>query len=77
EGIKAVGNRYTPTRNVEIPSGPVREFMTRDLVTVTGRKDVQEVAKIMLSNDIEQVPLMSGDSLAGIVLDEDIIRSLV
>src|SRR6056297_3534530 len=37
EGIKAVGGRYMPTRNVEIPVEPVREFMTADLVTVTER----------------------------------------
>jgi len=76
EGIKAVGNRYLPTRNVEIPVEPVGEFMTADVVTVTGRRTVQEVARQMLNRDIEQIPLVSGDKLVGIVRDVDLLTAL-
>jgi len=76
EGIKAVGNRYMPTRNVEFPDGPVSEFMTADLVTVGGRRSAREVAQIMIEEDIEQVPLVSGDELAGIVRDVDLLGAL-
>ena len=76
EGIKAVGNRYFPTRNVEIPREPVSTFMTEDLVTVSGRKTAQEVAKLLLSNDIEQVPLIDGGALAGVVRDVDLLRGV-
>jgi len=76
EGIKAVGNRYFPTRNVEIPREPVETFMTGDLVTVSGRKTAREVARLLLSNDIEQVPLVEGGSLAGIVRDVDLLRGV-
>jgi CBS domain-containing protein len=76
EGIKAVGNRYFPTRNVEIPREPVESFMTDDVVTVSGRKTAQEVARLLLSNDIEQVPLIDGGSLAGIVRDVDLLRGV-
>ncbi|AZH24096.1 CBS domain-containing protein [Haloplanus aerogenes] len=76
EGIKAVGNRYFPTRNVEIPREPVETFMTDDLVTVSGRKTAQEVARLLLSNDIEQVPLVEGGSLTGIVRDVDLLRGV-
>lgn len=76
EGIKAVGNRYLPTRNVEIPEEPVREYMSADLVTVGKTRTVQEAARTMISNDIEQVPLVSGDELTGIVRDMDLLRAV-
>jgi CBS domain-containing protein len=76
ESIKAIGARYLPTRNVEIPAAPVREFMTPDVVTVTKRRTAREVAQTMLTNDIEQVPLVSGDSLVGIVRDVDLLAGL-
>ena len=76
EGIKAVGNRYFPTRNVEIPREPVSTFMTDDLVTVSGRKTAKDVAKLLLSNDIEQVPLIDGGALAGVVRDVDLLRGV-
>jgi CBS domain-containing protein len=76
EGIKAVGGRYLPTRNVEIPDEPVREYMSADLVTVAKTRTVQEAARTMISNDIEQVPLVSGDQLVGVVRDMDLLRAV-
>jgi len=77
ESVKAVGNSYLPTRNVELPTGPVTEFMTADLITVGGRRTAREVAGTMIDSDIEQVPLVSGDDLAGIVRDMDLLEALV
>lgn len=77
EGIQAVGNAYVPTRNVEIPQEPVREFMTADPVTMTKRRTAREAAQAMLHHDIEQLPLVSGDSLAGVVRDVDLLRALL
>lgn len=76
ESIKAVGNRYLPTRNVEIPAAPVREFMTEDVVTVSRSKTAKEAAQVMLRNDIEQIPLVSGDELTGIVRDINLLEAL-
>jgi len=76
EGIKAVGNRYMPTRNVEIPNGPVREFMTADLVTVGSTRPVTEAAQLMIEHDIEQLPVVSGGDLDGIVQDMDLLEAL-
>ncbi|MFB6167939.1 MAG: CBS domain-containing protein [Haloferacaceae archaeon] len=76
EGIKPTGNRYLPTRNVEIPAEPVREFMTEDVQTVTRRKDAHEAARLMMREDIEQLPLVSGGSLAGVVRDVDLLGAL-
>jgi IMP dehydrogenase len=76
EGIKAVGGRYMPTRNVEIPVEPVREFMTDDVVTVSKRRTAREAAQLMIEYDIEQIPLVSGDELVGIVRDVDLLEGL-
>ncbi|WP_232688706.1 CBS domain-containing protein [Halobacterium zhouii] len=76
ESIKAVGNSYLPTRNVEIPVEPVRGFMTDEVVTVTRRRTAREAAQTMLKNDIEQIPLVSGDELVGIVRDVDLLAGL-
>ena len=76
EGIKAVGNRYLPTRNVEIPDEPVSEYMTADVVTVTSKRTARDAAQMMLNNDIEQIPLVTGDELAGIVRDIDLVGGL-
>ncbi|WP_435360098.1 CBS domain-containing protein [Haloarchaeobius sp. DFWS5] len=76
EGIKAVGNRYLPTRNVEIPAEPVSEFMTDDLITVSTKKTAKETAKLLIRHDIEQIPMVSGDQLVGIVRDINIVEAL-
>lgn len=76
EGIKATGNRYLPTRNVEIPLEPVAEFMTNGLITVTSKRTARDAAQEMITNDIEQIPLVQGDSLAGIVRDVDLLEAL-
>jgi len=75
EGIKAVGNRYMPTRNVEIPNGPVSEFMTADLLTVRKKRPIEEVAQLMIEHDIEQLPLVSGGKLTGIVQDIHLLEA--
>ena len=77
EGIKAVSSRTIPTLNVEIPSAPVSEFMTEDLITVPKHRTAREAAQLMISNDIEQIPLLSGDELVGIVRDVDLLEALV
>jgi CBS domain-containing protein len=76
ESVKAVGNSYMPTRNVEIPLEPVREFMTEGLITVSKRQDAQDAAQLMIDEDIEQIPLVGGDSLDGIVQDIDLLNAL-
>jgi CBS domain-containing protein len=76
ESIKAVGKRYLPTRNVEIPAAPVREFMTDGVVTVSGEKTAKEVAQMMLRHDVEQIPLVSGDRLTGIVRDVNLLEAI-
>jgi len=76
EGIKAVGNSYFPTRNVEIPAEPISELMTSDVVTIGRTKTAKEAAQAMITNDIEQIPLIAGGDLVGIVRDMDLLGGL-
>ena len=76
EGIKAVGNSYFPTRNVEIPAEPVAEIMTSDVVTISRTKTATEAAQEMITNDIEQIPLFAGGDLVGMVRDMDLLEGL-
>jgi CBS domain-containing protein len=76
EGIKAVGNRYLPTRNVELPADAVAECMTADVRTVSRRKTAREAARTMLDADVEQLPLVSGGELVGVVRDVDLLAAL-
>ncbi|MFC7135883.1 CBS domain-containing protein [Halobaculum litoreum] len=76
EGIKAVGNSYVPTRNVEIPAEPVSEFMTEDVITVSRTRSVVEAAQEMISEDIEQMPMLAGGELVGIVRDVHLLEAL-
>lgn len=76
ERIQAVGNRYLPTRNVELPAAPVGEFMTEDVVTITEGRTAQQAAQLMIRHGIEQIPMVSGDELVGIVQDTHLLEAL-
>jgi IMP dehydrogenase len=77
ENVKAVGNSYMPTRNVELPTGPVSEFMTTNVVTVGSRRSTQDAARVMIEHDIEQIPMVSGGELVGVVRDVDLLEAAV
>ncbi len=77
ESVKAVGNSYMPTRNVEIPAGPVSEFMTTNVVTVGTRRTTEDAAQLMVEHDIEQLPVVSGGQLVGVVRDTDLLEGAV
>ncbi len=76
EGIKAIGARYLPTRNVEIPAEETRQFITSDPITVSGSRTATAVAQELITNDVEQVPLVSGADLVGIVRDVDLLEGI-
>lgn len=76
ESIKQVGHTYMPTRNVELPAEPVSAVMSDEVVTVTGRRTCRDTAKRMLTNDIEQIPLVSGDEVVAIVRDIDLLKAI-
>jgi len=76
EGIKTVGNRYVPTRNVEFPDGTAADHMTEDLVTVAETRTTREAARLLVRHDIEQLALASGGELVGVLRDVDLLEAL-
>ena len=56
---------------------PVKEIMTRDLITLSNKASIAETIETMLSNQLGAIPLIDGDEkLAGIVTERDIALSL-
>ncbi|MBE6492684.1 MAG: CBS domain-containing protein [Methanobrevibacter sp.] len=56
---------------------PVREIMTRDVVSLSKKASIGETIETMLSNQLGAIPLVDGDDkLAGIVTERDIALSL-
>ena len=55
---------------------PVREIMTRDVVSLSKKASIGETIETMLSNQLGAIPLVDGDDkLVGIVTERDIALS--
>ena len=55
---------------------PVKEIMTRDLITVSKKASIGETLEVMLGNQLGAIPIVDGDELTGIVTERDIALSL-
>ncbi len=53
------------------------DIMTDDLITVKEGTDVGEVAKIMLDNNIKQIPVVDRSKLIGLITRADIVKLLL
>lgn len=62
--------------DVSIESVTVASVMTRVVKTVKESQTVKEVAKIMMDNDIGSVVITTGDTLAGIITEKDIVKAV-
>jgi len=56
---------------------PVKEIMTRDVVTVDIKSDVQNLAKRMLTYKVGSVIVTDKNQPVGIVTERDIVRKIV
>lgn len=55
----------------------VAEAMTTDLVTVDIQTGLEEIATLMVKNNIHTLPVLENGSLVGIIGMEDILRTLI
>ena len=56
---------------------PVKEIMTRDLITVSNKSSIGETIEVMLSNQLGAIPIVDNEQkLAGIITERDIALSL-
>ena len=80
----ALGMTFEETTNeVEIKDAlkklgemKIEKIMTTNLITVEPNNTIEEVAQIMVQNNINRVPVINEDKLIGIVTRGDIIRGL-
>lgn len=54
----------------------VKEIMTPDVTTTTPDASIQDVATLMVRQDIHLLPIMKDSRLVGVVSKGDIVRSL-
>lgn len=56
---------------------PVKQMMSRPLITGTPDLTVQEAIEVMLEKKIRQLPVVEGNNLVGIVTEKDLMRSVL
>lgn len=55
----------------------VEKVMTHKIITVTSDTPIAKAAKLMLENKIAGLPVVDGETLAGIITESDIFRMVV
>lgn len=68
---------YITKRSLTPPEKVVKEVMTTDIITVTKRTSASKCANLMRENDLDQIPVLSGKELIGMVSDEDLLKALI
>lgn len=54
----------------------VADVMTMEVITVGEGTSIEDIATLMVEEDIGRVPVMSGDRVVGIVTKGDIVRAI-
>lgn len=62
---------------VDLTSASVSDWMTSDPMTASPDMESDEAAEIMMSNGFRHLPVVEGNSLAGIVSLRDILRTRI
>ena len=55
----------------------VKEIMTSDLITVTGREYMETCMAIMTEKKIRHLPVLDGDKLVGIISIGDLVKAII
>lgn len=77
EGIKSTSNQLISISHLEIPKKPVKEYTTKNIQRIVGSTSISETANSMIEDKNEQLPVMRGKQLVGLMKDIDLIRCLV
>lgn len=56
---------------------PVKEFMTRDVLTVAPDCAISDVAQLMLDHKISGLPVVENGDIVGVITESDIFRLLI
>ncbi|MEA1994137.1 MAG: CBS domain-containing protein [Euryarchaeota archaeon] len=69
---------YVGMRTLKLPKKPVKEYMTKEVITVSPDESITLCAKKMRKYNIEQMPVIDdGDRVVGIIRDYDILKALI
>ncbi len=69
--------RCLSTHGQEILSGPARQIMTADVITVSPRETVVDALGNMTRRRIRHLPVVDGDKLIGIISIGDLVKSRI
>ena len=61
----------------DLTTSPIREWMTRDPQTVEPQTDSEEAAELMLANGFRHLPVLDGNSVAGVVSLRDVLSARI
>jgi len=64
-------------KDSQVIEEPVKQVMSKPVITASPDSTVQEALEIMLKNKIRQLPVVQGSTLVGIVTDKDLMRSIL
>jgi len=76
-GSSEVFRRMSSQSVDEAMAVTVQEIMTRDVLHVSPEVDIGEAATLMRERGCGGIPVVSGEELAGIITEHDLLRALV
>lgn len=62
---------------MELRERPVRDIMTRNVVSVSPDQGIEEVARVLIDRRIKRVPVLEGGRLVGIISRGDLVRGML
>lgn len=66
---------YITTKKLNLPSTPLSEIMTRDIVTVSEHTSLSECALKMLKHDLNQLPVKDATgNIVGVINEVDLLK---
>jgi|AGTN01.2.fsa_nt_gi Predicted transcriptional regulator, contains C-terminal CBS domains len=60
----------------DIGQTPVKDVMTKDVITIAPENDVEDAAAVMVRYNINRLPVVKNKKLVGIIARNDIIKGL-
>jgi len=61
----------------KIVASKVSQAMTPDPITIDPDTSLEDIATLMVGNNIHTLPVVEGDRLVGIIGKEDVLRTLM
>lgn len=68
---------YITKQSLKPPNKTVKDVMSKELITVTKRTTASKSAQLMKENNLNQLPVLAGKDLIGMISDQDILKVLL